>query len=187
MRGMNIYNPDMKRTPHLFLEFHGSDGVAEQVETFTPLPKNMGDRICNGPPAPKTAPVCGRPAMMPITRPRRLSPGPKVMRRIAVFDRQVGGGDPSGADRRGIRTCRADPRAVGDEFSLVILIRPDDEAELKAANDLAGLLNLMSIEQRHNDRRARRRSWQKKYMTAEHEDSYALMGVIKKASTRRIS
>ena len=38
MRGMNIYNPDMKlpETPHLFLEFHGSDtGTAEQVEIFS--------------------------------------------------------------------------------------------------------------------------------------------------------
>jgi D-lactate dehydrogenase (cytochrome) len=37
MKGMNIYNPDMKlpEKPHLFLEFHGTEaGAKEQVELF---------------------------------------------------------------------------------------------------------------------------------------------------------
>jgi len=37
MKGMNIYNPDMKlpEIPHLFLEFHGTEsGVQEQIEQF---------------------------------------------------------------------------------------------------------------------------------------------------------
>ena len=45
MRGMNIYNPDMKlpETPHLFLEFHGSEtGNAEQVEIFSAIATEHG-------------------------------------------------------------------------------------------------------------------------------------------------
>ncbi|QFS84148.1 putative FAD-linked oxidoreductase [Roseivivax sp. THAF40] len=45
MRGMARYNPDldMPETPHLFLEFHGSEaGVAEQVETFRDLATEHG-------------------------------------------------------------------------------------------------------------------------------------------------
>lgn len=45
MRGMNIYNPDMAlpETPHLFLEFHGSEtSVAEQVESFAALVQEHG-------------------------------------------------------------------------------------------------------------------------------------------------
>ncbi|MEC8515700.1 MAG: FAD-binding protein, partial [Pseudomonadota bacterium] len=45
MRGMNIYNTDMKlpETPHLFLEFHGSEtGTAEQVEIFSAIAAEHG-------------------------------------------------------------------------------------------------------------------------------------------------
>ena len=45
MRGMNIYNPDMKlpETPHLFLEFHGSEtGTAEQVDIFSAIAAEHG-------------------------------------------------------------------------------------------------------------------------------------------------
>jgi D-lactate dehydrogenase (cytochrome) len=45
MKGMNIYNPDMRfpEKPHLFLEFHGSEaGVAEQVETFRDIATEFG-------------------------------------------------------------------------------------------------------------------------------------------------
>lgn len=45
MRGMNIYNPDipMPETPHLFLEFHGTEAsVAEQVGSFRALVEDHG-------------------------------------------------------------------------------------------------------------------------------------------------
>ena len=45
MKGMNIYNPDMKmpEKPHLFLEFHGTEaGVVEQVEMFKAVSEEFG-------------------------------------------------------------------------------------------------------------------------------------------------
>lgn len=45
MKGMNIYNPDMKmpEKPHLFLEFHGTEaGVVEQVEMFKAASEEFG-------------------------------------------------------------------------------------------------------------------------------------------------
>ena len=72
---------------------------------------------------------------------------------------------------------------VGDgNFHLVILIRPGEPGDLDRANSLAETLNLMSIELggtmtgEHGVGLGK-----KKYMTAEHGDSYALMGIIKKA------
>ena len=72
---------------------------------------------------------------------------------------------------------------VGDgNFHLVILLRPDQPDDLKAAHELAETLNLMAIELggtmtgEHGVGIGK-----KKYMQAEHGDAYGLMGVIKKA------
>ncbi|MGB2411430.1 MAG: FAD-binding oxidoreductase, partial [Candidatus Puniceispirillaceae bacterium] len=72
---------------------------------------------------------------------------------------------------------------VGDgNFHLIILIRPDQPADLERAHNLAGTLNLMSIELggtmtgEHGVGIGK-----KKYMPAEHGDAWALMGVIKTA------
>jgi D-lactate dehydrogenase (cytochrome) len=45
MKGMNIYNPDMDlpETPHLFLEFHGTEAsTAEQVALFKDISTDHG-------------------------------------------------------------------------------------------------------------------------------------------------
>ena len=188
MRGMNIYNPDMKlpETPHLFLEFHGSEsGVAEQVETFTAIAEEHGGSDLQWATRTEDRTRLWQARHDAYYAAKALVPGAEgyvtdccvPIDKLAVAIRRA----QAAIDESGLVAPILGH--VGDgNFHLVILIRPDDEAELKAANDLAGILNLMSIELggtmtgEHGVGLGK-----KKYMTAEHGDSYALMGVIKKA------
>ena len=188
MRGMNIYNPDMKlpETPHLFLEFHGSEsGVAEQVETFTAIAEEHGGSDLQWATRTEDRARLWQARHDAYYAAKALVPGAEgyvtdccvPIDKLAVAIRRA----QTAIEESGLVAPILGH--VGDgNFHLVILIRPDDEAELKAANDLAGLLNFMSIELggtmtgEHGVGLGK-----KKYMTAEHGDSYALMGVIKKA------
>ena len=188
MRGMNIYNPDMKlpETPHLFLEFHGSEsGVTEQVESFTAIAGEHGGSDLQWATRTEDRTRLWQARHDAYYAAKALVPGAEgyvtdccvPIDKLAVAIRRA----RAAIDESGLVAPILGH--VGDgNFHLVILIRPDDAAELKAADDLAGLLNMMSIELggtmtgEHGVGLGK-----KKYMTAEHGDSYALMGVIKKA------
>ena len=188
MRGMNIYNPDMKlpETPHLFLEFHGSESsVTEQVESFTAIAGEHGGSDLQWATRTEDRTRLWQARHDAYYAAKALVPGAEgyvtdccvPIDKLAVAIRRA----RAAIDESGLVAPILGH--VGDgNFHLVILIRPDDAAELKAADDLAGLLNMMSIELggtmtgEHGVGLGK-----KKYMTAEHGDSYALMGVIKKA------
>jgi len=188
MRGMNIYNPDLKlpETPHLFLEFHGSEsGVAEQVESFTAIAGEHGGSDLQWATRTEDRTRLWQARHDAYYAAKALVPGAEgyvtdccvPIDKLAVAIRRA----RAAIDESGLVAPILGH--VGDgNFHLVILIRPDNEAELKAAGDLAGLLNMMSIELggtmtgEHGVGLGK-----KKYMTAEHGDSYALMGIIKKA------
>jgi len=188
MRGMNIYNPDMKlpETPHLFLEFHGSEtGTAEQVEIFSAIAAEHGGGDLAWATRTEDRNRLWKARHDAYYAAKALVPGAEGY----VTDCCV----PISSLAEAIRRAREEiDRSglvapilghVGDgNFHLVILIRPDVPTDLERAHALAETLNLMSIELggtmtgEHGIGVGK-----KKYMQAEHGDAYALMGVIKRA------
>ena len=188
MRGMNIYNPDMNlpETPHLFLEFHGSEsGVAEQVELFTAIAGEHGGSGLEWATRTEDRNRLWKARHDAYYAAKALRPGAEGY----VTDCCVPIDQLANAIRRArLEIDRSGLVApivghVGDgNFHLIILLRPDEPDDLQAANALAETLNLMAIELggtmtgEHGVGIGK-----KKYMQAEHGDAYALMGVIKKA------
>ena len=188
MRGMNIYNPDMKlaETPHLFLEFHGSEtGTAEQIEIFSAIAADHGGGDLAWATRTEDRNRLWKARHDAYYAAKALVPGAEGY----VTDCCV----PISSLAQAIRRARDEiDRSglmapilghVGDgNFHLIILIRPDEPVDLERAHALAETLNLMSIELggtmtgEHGIGLGK-----KKYMQAEHGDAYALMGVIKRA------
>ena len=188
MQGMNIYNPDMSlpETPHLFLEFHGSEsGVAEQVEIFTAIAEEHGGSGLERATRTEDRNRLWKARHDAYYAAKALRPGCEGY----VTDCCV----PIDKLATAIRRARAEIDKsglvapilghVGDgNFHLIILLREGVETDLQQAHELAETLNLMSIELggtmtgEHGIGIGK-----KKYMQAEHGDAYALMGVIKKA------
>ena len=188
MQGMNIYNPDMSlpETPHLFLEFHGSEsGVAEQVEIFTAIAEEHGGSGLERATRTEDRNRLWKARHDAYYAAKALRPGCEGY----VTDCCV----PIDKLATAIRRARAEIDKsglvapilghVGDgNFHLIILLREGVETDLQQADELAETLNLMSIELggtmtgEHGIGIGK-----KKYMQAEHGDAYALMGVIKKA------
>ena len=188
MQGMNIYNPDMSlpETPHLFLEFHGSEsGVAEQVEIFTAIAEEHGGSGLEWATRTEDRNRLWKARHDAYYAAKALRPGCEGY----VTDCCV----PIDKLATAIRRARAEIDKsglvapilghVGDgNFHLIILLREGAETDLQQAHELAETLNLMSIELggtmtgEHGIGIGK-----KKYMQAEHGDAYALMGVIKKA------
>ena len=188
MQGMNIYNPDMSlpETPHLFLEFHGSEsGVAEQVEIFTAIAEEHGGSGLEWATRTEDRNRLWKARHDAYYAAKALRPGCEGY----VTDCCV----PIDKLATAIRRARAEIDKsglvapilghVGDgNFHLIILLREGVETDLQQAHELAETLNLMSIELggtmtgEHGIGIGK-----KKYMQAEHGDAYALMGVIKKA------
>ena len=188
MQGMNIYNPDMSlpETPHLFLEFHGSEsGVAEQVEIFTAIAEEHGGSGLEWATRTEDRNRLWKARHDAYYAAKALRPGCEGY----VTDCCV----PIDKLATAIRRARAEIDKsglvapilghVGDgNFHLIILLREGVETDLQQADELAETLNLMSIELggtmtgEHGIGIGK-----KKYMQAEHGDAYALMGVIKKA------
>lgn len=188
MRGMNIYNPDMKlpETPHLFLEFHGSEtGTAEQVEIFSAIAAEHGGGDLAWATRAEDRNRLWKARHDAYYAAKALAPGAEGY----VTDCCV----PISSLAEAIRRARNEiDRSglvapilghVGDgNFHLIILIRPDEPTDLERAHELAETLNLMSIELGGTMTGEHGIGFgKKKYMQAEHGDAYALMGVIKRA------
>ena len=188
MRGMNIYNPDMKlpETPHLFLEFHGSEtGTAEQVEIFSAIAAEHGGGDLAWATRAEDRNRLWKARHDAYYAAKALAPGAEGY----VTDCCV----PISSLAEAIRRARNEiDRSglvapilghVGDgNFHLIILIRPDEPTDLERAHKLAETLNLMSIELGGTMTGEHGIGFgKKKYMQAEHGDAYALMGVIKRA------
>ena len=188
MRGMNIYNPDMKlpETPHLFLEFHGSaTGTAEQVEIFSTIAAEHGGGDLVWATRAEDRNRLWKARHDAYYAAKALAPGAEGY----VTDCCV----PISSLAEAIRRARNEiDRSglvapilghVGDgNFHLIILIRPDEPTDLERAHELAETLNLMSIELGGTMTGEHGIGFgKKKYMQAEHGDAYALMGVIKRA------
>ncbi|MEC8270566.1 MAG: FAD-linked oxidase C-terminal domain-containing protein [Pseudomonadota bacterium] len=188
MRGMNIYNPDMKlpETPHLFLEFHGSEtGTAEQVEIFSAIAAEHGGGDLVWATRAEDRNRLWKARHDAYYAAKALAPGAEGY----VTDCCV----PISSLAEAIRRARNEiDRSglvapilghVGDgNFHLIILIRPDEPTDLERAHELAETLNLMSIELGGTMTGEHGIGFgKKKYMQAEHGDAYALMGVIKRA------
>ena len=188
MRGMNIYNSDMTmpETPHLFLEFHGSEsGTTEQVETFSAIAADHGGGDLAWATRQEDRNRLWKARHDAYYAAKALLPGAEGY----VTDCCV----PIARLAEAIRRTRDEIDSsglvapilghVGDgNFHVIILIRPDEPTDLERAHALAEILNLMSIELggtmtgEHGIGVGK-----KKYMQAEHGDAWALMGVIKRA------
>ena len=188
MKGMNIYNPDMglPETPHLFLEFHGSEaGVAEQVESFAALVGEHGgsdfqwatktedrNRLWQ---ARHNAYYAGRSlrpgangvvtdCCVPISKLSECLMRAKYLAAESGFLAPIVG-------------------HVGDgNFHLLILVDPESDDELGRAKDLVEAVNMLALEfggtvsGEHGIGAGKR-----KYLPQEHGAAYALMGTLKKA------
>ena len=176
----------LDETPHLFLEFHGSEsGVAEQVELFTAIAGEHGGSGLEWATRTEDRNRLWKARHDAYYAAKALRPGAEGY----VTDCCVPIDQLATAIRRArLEIDRSGLVApivghVGDgNFHLIILLRPDEPDDLQAANALAETLNLMAIELggtmtgEHGVGIGK-----KKYMQAEHGDAYALMGVIKKA------
>ncbi|MEC7485020.1 MAG: FAD-linked oxidase C-terminal domain-containing protein [Pseudomonadota bacterium] len=188
MRGMNIYNTDMKlpETPHLFLEFHGSEtGTAEQVEIFSAIAAEHGGGDLAWATRAEDRNRLWKARHDAYYAAKALVPGSEgyvtdccvPISRLAEAIRRA----RDEIDRSGLVAPILGH--VGDgNFHLIILIRPDEPTDLERAHALAETLNLMSIELGGTMTGEHGIGFgKKKYMQAEHGDAYALMGVIKRA------
>lgn len=188
MKGMNLYNPEMDfpEKPHLFLEFHGSEaGVKEQVELFEGVAEEFG--VSDFDWATKTE---DRNRLW-HARHNAYYAG-KALRKGAeglVTDCCV----PISALAECLKQTRNMVEQagmiapivghVGDgNFHLLILIDPDDPAELTAARELASQINRLALSfggtvtGEHGVGTGK-----KKYMREEHGDAYQLMATLKRA------
>lgn len=188
MKGMNLYNPDLPMTesPHLFLEFHGTQaGVEEQIAMFQEAAGEFG--VSDFQWASKTeernrlwlarhnayyAGKALRPGAegvvtdvcVPISRlAEAISATQDLIRESGMLAPLVG--------------------HVGDgNFHLLILVDPDNPDEMQQAAALAGEVNRVAlacegtVTGEHGVG-----SGKKKYMLDEHGEAYALMGLLKKA------
>lgn len=188
MQGMNIYNPDlpMPEKPHLFLEFHGTDvSVAEQINMFSSVCEehNGSDfqwasktedrnrlwqarhsayyagkalrKGCDGVVTDCCVPISALADTIAKTKDLINESG-----LVAPLVGHVGDGN----------------------FHLLILVEPDNKAEMDKAITLAGEVSQLAltfggtVTGEHGVGLGKR-----KYMHDEHGDAYALMGTIKKA------
>ena len=188
MRGMNLRNAemDLPEKPHLFLEFHGSEaGVAEQAAVFGEIAAEHGGSAFDWATREEDRNRLWRARHDAYYAGKALRPGAEGF----VTDCCV----PISALAETIaRTREAVAESglmaplvghVGDgNFHLLILIRPDDTAELEAAKALSHRVNRLALELggtvtgEHGIGFGKQR-----YMDEEHGEGWSVMGQIKRA------
>jgi len=188
MRGMAIYSPDLglPQKPHLFLEFHGTEaGAAEQVETFRAISDDLGGSAFRWATKAEDRNALWQARHDAYYAAKALRPGAEgfvtdgcvpISRLAECIARTQNLVEVAGliAPLLG---------HVGDgNFHLVILIEPDNSAELAAAQKLAEAVNLLALELggtvtgEHGVGLGKR-----KFMVAEHSEAYAVMGALKRS------
>jgi D-lactate dehydrogenase (cytochrome) len=188
MKGMNIYNPDMglPETPHLFLEFHGSEaGVAEQVESFAALVGEHGGSDFQWATKTEDRNRLWQARHNAYYAGRSLRPGANGV----VTDCCVPISKLSECLMRAKNLAAESGFLapivghVGDgNFHLLILVDPESDDELGRAKDLVEAVNMLALEfggtvsGEHGIGAGKR-----KYLVQEHGSAYALMGTLKKA------
>lgn len=187
MKGMNTYNPDMNmpEIPHLFLEFHGTEGsVAEQVSTFNSVAEEFGVSNFQWASKEEERNRLWKARHSAYYAGKSLRPGADGL----VTDCCV----PISS----LSACIAKTKElineyelvaplvghVGDgNFHLLILVDTSDEDEMQRATKLAAEVNHIALEfggtvtGEHGVGTGK-----KKYMHDEHGAAYAIMGSIKK-------
>jgi D-lactate dehydrogenase (cytochrome) len=188
MKGMNIYNSDLSlpETPHLFLEFHGSEaGVAEQVESFGALVEEHGGSGFEWATKTEDRNRLWEARHNAYYAGKAVRPGANGV----VTDCCV----PISA----LADCLIKAQNLSEDsgflapivghvgdgnFHLLILVDPDSEDELVRAKDLVEAINRLALEfggtvsGEHGIGIGKR-----KYLPQEHGAAYALMGTLKKA------
>lgn len=188
MQGMNLKNPemDLPEKPHLFLEFHGTQtGATEQVEMFKEISDEFGGSDFKWASKVEDRNKLWQARHDAYYAAKALRPGAigfitdccvpisKLAECISRTKEEIA--------RSGLIAPLLGH--VGDgNFHLVILIEPENEKELKAAQTLAEAINMLSLDLggtvtgEHGVGIGK-----KKFMTAEHGGAYALMGTLKRA------
>ena len=186
MRGMNIYNPDMKlpEKPHLFLEFHGTEaGVVEQVEMFKAVSEEFGASDFNWATHTEDRNRLWKARHNAYYAGKALRPGAQALITDCCVPVSALAECIQRAQELTVQSGLIAPLVghVGDgNFHMLVLINPDDADEMNRAASLAEGINRIALEfggsvtGEHGVG-----SGKKKYMNEEHGAAYALMGVLK--------
>ena len=188
MKGMNIYNPDMKlpEKPHLFLEFHGTEaGVVEQVEMFKAVSEEFGASDFNWATRAEDRNRLWKARHNAYYAGKALRPGAEGLITDCCVPISALAECIQRARELTVQSGLLAPLVghVGDgNFHLLVLVNPDDEDEMQRAATLAGEVNRIALEfggtvtGEHGIG-----SGKMKYMHEEHGAAYALMGVLKQS------
>ena len=186
MKGMNIYNPDMKlpEKPHLFLEFHGTEaGVVEQVEMFKAVSEEYGASDFNWATRTEDRNRLWKARHNAYYAGKALRPGAQALITDCCVPISALAECIQRAQELTVQSGLIAPLVghVGDgNFHMLVLINPDDSDEMNRAASLAEGINRIALEfggsvtGEHGVG-----SGKKKYMNEEHGAAYALMGVLK--------
>ncbi|MWD25985.1 FAD-binding protein [Aquicoccus sp. SCR17] len=188
MQGMALLHPELglPELPHLFLEFHGTEGgVREQVASFQEIAEGFGVRDFAFAEKTEDRNRLWAARHHAYFAAKALKPGASGVVTdccvpISALARCIGR-TKQAIDMSGLVAPLVGH--VGDgNFHLVILVDPEDEAEMAQARDLAATINRIALSLggtvtgEHGVGTGKQ-----KYMEAEHGAAYGLMKRLKQA------